>query len=330
MEARAHIARVGTPERPIAWTRRLLAALCLYEGEYEHSARYLEEYTALIGPQYDATMRSSYSPVLLTAERHVRQGHPEQALAILEPLCATLTLEAQVLLLPLTAWTYLEAGRVNDAETVATRVVTMVTTAKNQAALVDALWVRTMVATRRGAWAAAAQDIQRGVVLAQAMPYPYAEGRLLSVSGEMRAAIGDPERARECLDAALGIFQRLGARADAERTAQMLSRLAHARRPTPWLALTTRAVSDAQWATIKALLPPASGGRGRPRVDDRGVLEAILYKHRSGCAWADLPAEYGDEATAHRRWRQWQAAGLWVRIRDVLDAAADATTGEDV
>ena len=31
-------------------------------------------------------------------------------------------------------------------------------------------------------------------------------------------------------------------------------------------------------------------------------------------AWAALPAAFGDEATAHRRLQQWQAAGLWERI----------------
>jgi transposase len=62
-------------------------------------------------------------------------------------------------------------------------------------------------------------------------------------------------------------------------------------------------VSDAQWAQIQALLPPRAP-TGRPRADDRHILEAILYVRRRGCAWAALPAALGDGATAHRRWRQ--------------------------
>jgi transposase len=76
-------------------------------------------------------------------------------------------------------------------------------------------------------------------------------------------------------------------------------------------------MTAAQWAAIAALLPrPAR--MGRPRVDDRRTLEAVLYQRRTGCAWARLPAALGDGATAHRRWREWQAAGLWERIEAIL------------
>jgi len=65
---------------------------------------------------------------------------------------------------------------------------------------------------------------------------------------------------------------------------------------------------------------PALGAGGRPRADDRRTLNAILYVRRTGCAWANLPAELGDEATAHRRWQEWQAAGLWERIAAIVQA----------
>jgi transposase len=73
-------------------------------------------------------------------------------------------------------------------------------------------------------------------------------------------------------------------------------------------------LTDAQWGQIAALLPQRSRGRGRPRADDRRIVEAILYVQRHRCAWSALPAELGDGATAHRRWQEWQAAGLWERI----------------
>jgi transposase len=59
---------------------------------------------------------------------------------------------------------------------------------------------------------------------------------------------------------------------------------------------------------------PSPARTGRHRADDRRTLEAILYQQRTGCAWVALPAAFGDEATAHRRLRQWQEAGLWERI----------------
>ena len=88
-------------------------------------------------------------------------------------------------------------------------------------------------------------------------------------------------------------------------------------------------LTDAQWAQIEALLPPRPHRRGRPRADDRRTLEAILYVQRTGCAWSDLPAELGDEATAHRRWQEWQAAGLWERLPASGSLHRVATTATD-
>jgi transposase len=79
-------------------------------------------------------------------------------------------------------------------------------------------------------------------------------------------------------------------------------------------------LTDAQWAQIEAVLPPRRQGRGRPRADDRRTLEAILYVQQTGCTWAELPAVLGDEATAHRRWQEWRAAGLWERIAAIVQA----------
>src|SRR5205085_9732453 len=71
-------------------------------------------------------------------------------------------------------------------------------------------------------------------------------------------------------------------------------------------------------ARASPLLPSRPRCRGRPRADDRRTREAIRYVRRTGCAWADLPAELGDEATAHRRWQEWQASGLWERITAIV------------
>jgi transposase len=76
--------------------------------------------------------------------------------------------------------------------------------------------------------------------------------------------------------------------------------------------------------------PPATAGPHRPpRADDRRTLEAILYVLRAGSAWADLPTDLGDDATAHRRLRRWQDAGVWDRIRQALLAELDAAGGID-
>jgi transposase len=75
-------------------------------------------------------------------------------------------------------------------------------------------------------------------------------------------------------------------------------------------------LSEAQWLKIKGLLPsdePSSRG-GRRRIDDREVMEGILWVLRSGARWKDLPRRYPSPTTCWRRLREWEDAGVWLAI----------------
>jgi len=63
-------------------------------------------------------------------------------------------------------------------------------------ALVDALWVRGMVSTRRQQWEEATQALEEGLALAYGLPYPYAEACMLETDGLMRRAEGEGRAAR--------------------------------------------------------------------------------------------------------------------------------------
>jgi len=78
-----------------------------------------------------------------------------------------------------------------------------------------------------------------------------------------------------------------------------------------------RELSDEEWEVIKPLLPPRSRV-GRPRADDRIVLNGILYALTTGCRWMDMPLEYGSYKTAWRRLERWQDEGVWYRILRAL------------
>ncbi len=82
-------------------------------------------------------------------------------------------------------------------------------------------------------------------------------------------------------------------------------------------------LTDAQWEIIAPLLPPPKR-TGRPRVDDRQTLDAILYVLRTGCRWQDLPREYGAATTAWRRLRTWEEQGVWEQIWRAVLASLDA------
>ena len=82
-------------------------------------------------------------------------------------------------------------------------------------------------------------------------------------------------------------------------------------------------LTDEQWERIRPLLPPPRKGRGRPRADDRKVLNGILYVLRTGCRWEDVPREYASPAICWRRLRQWEQDGTWERIWRALLSTLD-------
>jgi putative transposase len=78
----------------------------------------------------------------------------------------------------------------------------------------------------------------------------------------------------------------------------------------------TYRISDALWEQIKALLPPElpKPRGGRPRMDDRKAMEAILYVLRTNCKWEAIPRSMGTSSTVRRRFREWRRAGLFQRM----------------
>ena len=85
---------------------------------------------------------------------------------------------------------------------------------------------------------------------------------------------------------------------------------------------------DALWAEIAPLLPPRKShplGCHNPRVDDRRAMDAIFFRLRTGCQWNALSATgLCSSSSAHRRFQEWRAAGvfreLWRRGLTEYDA----------
>ena len=88
--------------------------------------------------------------------------------------------------------------------------------------------------------------------------------------------------------------------------------------------MTRHDLTDEQWGVIRPMLPPPKTGRGRPRADDRTTLNGIIYVLEVGCAWMDMPRQYGSYSTAWRRLQQWLADGTWDRVWRALLAQLDA------
>ena len=71
-------------------------------------------------------------------------------------------------------------------------------------------------------------------------------------------------------------------------------------------------LTDKEWLIIEPLLP--NKPRGVPRVDDRRVLNGILWRFRSGAPWAEIPERYGPSTTCYNRFIRWRKAGVWDRL----------------
>jgi transposase len=82
-------------------------------------------------------------------------------------------------------------------------------------------------------------------------------------------------------------------------------------------------VTDELWDRIQPLLPVRPRRfryPGRKPLDDRQVLNGILFVLVTGIGWEHLPRElgYGSGMTCWRRLRDWNAAGVWDRLHQLL------------
>jgi transposase len=83
------------------------------------------------------------------------------------------------------------------------------------------------------------------------------------------------------------------------------------------------AVPDGLWDRLAPLLPERQRRfrhPGRRPLDDRAVLNGILFVLQTGIAWEHLPQElgFGSGMTCWRRLRLWQQDGVWERVHALL------------
>ena len=84
-------------------------------------------------------------------------------------------------------------------------------------------------------------------------------------------------------------------------------------------------VSDAFWERVNPLIPQPERdsersykritGGGRKPIPYRRVFEGIVYVLRTGCQWKALPKErFGSASAVHKRFLEWEAAGLFENL----------------
>lgn len=83
-------------------------------------------------------------------------------------------------------------------------------------------------------------------------------------------------------------------------------------------------ITDAEWERLRKYFPERRPGQlGRPRNDDRTILNGIIWIARTGAPWRDIPERYGSWSTAYDRFAKWQESGLYEKILKELSEEAD-------
>jgi transposase len=81
-------------------------------------------------------------------------------------------------------------------------------------------------------------------------------------------------------------------------------------------------LTDQEWELLAPLIPRAA--TGRPRVEDRQVINGVVHKIRTGISWRDLPERYGPWKTVYTRFRRYALDGVFTRALQQIQARADA------
>jgi transposase len=84
-------------------------------------------------------------------------------------------------------------------------------------------------------------------------------------------------------------------------------------------------IPDELWRRIEPILqefwPKKPTGRRVARW--RKMLNAILFRMRSGCQWERLPERYGPKSTVHDWFQRWVEGGIFEKIWAVLVVECD-------
>ena len=83
-------------------------------------------------------------------------------------------------------------------------------------------------------------------------------------------------------------------------------------------------MTDRMWAQLEPLLPDRSPRRGGQWREHREVVEAIIWRVRTGSPWRDLPEDFPAWQTVWWRFDRWSRDGTWDRVLTALVAEADA------
>jgi len=77
-------------------------------------------------------------------------------------------------------------------------------------------------------------------------------------------------------------------------------------------------LTDEEWAIIAPLIPRAKRGGNKRTIDERAVVDGVMYVLSTGCQWAALPKDLPPRSTVNDYLRRWDADRTLDRIHHAL------------
>ena len=77
-------------------------------------------------------------------------------------------------------------------------------------------------------------------------------------------------------------------------------------------------LTDAEWGMVVPMIPPAKHGGAHRTVDEREIVNRLMYILSTGCQWRAIPKDLPPRSTLHDYLDRWDWDGTLERIHFAL------------
>ena len=88
-------------------------------------------------------------------------------------------------------------------------------------------------------------------------------------------------------------------------------------------------LTDAEWALVEPLVPPAKRRGNKRTVDVREVVNSVMYVLGTGCQWRSIPKDLVPRSTAFGYLSRWDRDGTLARVHHALYVQCREQAGRD-
>lgn len=88
-------------------------------------------------------------------------------------------------------------------------------------------------------------------------------------------------------------------------------------------------LTDAEWALVEPLIPPAKRGGGKRTVNMREVVNGLMYVLSTGCQWRAIPKDFPAKSTIYGYFDLWTYDDTIDRIHHALYVLCRAFDGRE-